>query len=249
MMNFYTLADQVDIYNFKEEADQIMSLIKNYDEEEWGGWGSFGKMVGLETSGYKGHPKDFSSVASSSNIYNREIATIYNDLFGRVTNDYIERHGFEADEWMTSSNQLCFYNPKKVRYTNLIMAFHTDFKQEKREEPGAKHFITANFYLNDNYVGGDVIFMIDDDENNLVRYKPKAGDFVVFPSGEKHRHGVRTVDEGKKYFIRSFWHYMYPGSEEWHKERAKYSEEEWNKKENLRQRIDRNKHMKWMWVD
>jgi hypothetical protein len=248
-MESYNLFDQVVVYNFKEEADKIMNIIKDYDESEWGSWGSFGKMARLSSTSYTGNPKFFSSNAKSENPYNHEITTIYNDLFGKVTNDYIERHGLKIEQWSTSENQLCFYKPKRVRYTNLIMAFHTDFKQEQKHQPGLKHILTANFYINDDYEGGHIIFMIDDDENNLIRYKPKAGDLIVFPSGERFRHGVRTVDDGKKYFIRSFWHYQYDGSPEWHEEKAKYSEEEWSKKENLRERIERNSYMKWMWVD
>lgn len=249
MINHISIGDKIDIYNYKEEADKIMSLIKDYDESEWGKWGSFGKMAKLESTNYQGDPKNFNAEALSKNKYNYEITTIYNKLFGEATNDYIERHEFKADHWLTSGNQVCFYRPKRVRYTNLIMAFHTDFQQEKRNVPGPKHFITANLYLNDDYKGGEIIFMIDEDESSLIRYKPKAGDLIVFPSGERYRHGVRTVDEGKKYFIRSFWHYMYPGSPEWHEEKAKYSEEEWAKMEDLRQRVERNAHMKWMWVD
>lgn len=249
MIKYTQLTDQVDIYNYIDEAKAIMDIVKNYDESEWGKWGSFGKMAKLESSIYAGHPENFNSEPLSDNPYNIEITKIYNKIFGSATNDYIQRHGLKADSWRTSTNQLCFYNAKKVKYTNLVMAFHTDFQQEKKDVPGPKHFVTANLYLNDNYEGGEIIFMIDNDENNLVRYKPKAGDLVVFPSGERYRHGVRTVDEGKKYFIRSFWHYISPGSPEWHAEKSKYSEEEWSKMEDLRQRIERNSYMKWIKVD
>lgn len=249
MNNYISIGEKIEVYSFKEEAEKIMSIVQNYDESEWGKWGTFGKMAKLESTQYQGDPSNFNSTALSTNEYNNEITTIYNKIFGEATSDYILRNNFKADQWLTSINQICFYQPKKVRYTNLIMAFHTDFQQEKRHMPGSKHFITANFYLNDNYTGGEVIFMIDEDESNLIRYKPKAGDLIVFPSGERYRHGVRTVDDGKKYFIRSFWHYMYPGSPEWHEEKAKYSEEEWAKKEDLRQRVERNSYMKWMWVD
>lgn len=248
-MESYILTDKVVVYNFKEESDRMLEIISNYTEEDWGGWGSFGKMTRLECTPYVGNPLNFESTATSSNPYNNEITAIYNDLFGRVTTDYINRYGLDIEELYTSSNQLCFYKPKRVRYTNLIMPFHTDYKQEQKHQPGLKHYITANLYINDDYKGGEIIFMIDDNTENLIRYKPKAGDLVVFPSGERYRHGVRTVDEGKKYFIRSFWHYKYDGSPEWHEEKAKYSEEEWAKKENLRERIERNSYMKWMWVD
>jgi len=248
-MQFYNLTDQVDVYNFKEEAKEMMSIIKDYNEETWRPWGSFGKMAQLASTQYQGDPLNFYSKATSDNAYNNKITEIYNKLFEQTTNDYIKRHNITAEQWSTSTNQLCVYYPKKVKYTNLIMAFHTDFKQEQKNQPGLKHLVTANFYLNDDYEGGEIIFMIDDDENNLIRYKPKAGDLVIFPSGERHRHGVRTVDQGKKYFIRSFWHYMFEGSKEWHEEKAKYSEEEWAKKEDLRERLERNSYMKWIRVD
>ena len=59
-MESYILTDQVVVYNFKEESDRILEIISNYGEDDWGGWGSFGKMIRLECPQYFGDPLEFS---------------------------------------------------------------------------------------------------------------------------------------------------------------------------------------------
>ena len=53
----------------------------------------------------------------------------------------------------------------------------------------------------DDYDGGDICFYINGD---FVNYKPKAGDILVFPSGMPYYHGVKTIRNGNKFFIRNF---------------------------------------------
>jgi hypothetical protein len=56
------------------------------------------------------------------------------------------------------------------------------------------------FYLNDDYEGGELYFPALDFE-----YKPKAGDFITFPSYRKYTHGVRPVLSGSnRYVISNF---------------------------------------------
>lgn len=52
------------------------------------------------------------------------------------------------------------------------------------------------FYINDDYEGGELYFPGLDFE-----YKPKAGDFVTFPSYEKYTHGVRPVLSGSERYV------------------------------------------------
>jgi hypothetical protein len=63
----------------------------------------------------------------------------------------------------------------------------------------------------------------------VIDYKPVAGDLVVFPSGEPYFHGVKSISNGNKYLIRTFWQWEYPGSEEWLANQEKYGQEEWAK--------------------
>lgn len=52
------------------------------------------------------------------------------------------------------------------------------------------------FYLNDDYEGGELYFPALNFE-----YKPKAGDFVTFPSYERYTHGVRPVLSGSDRYV------------------------------------------------
>lgn len=247
-MEFKSLAPKIDIYNFSEEMDEIDRLLSQMDESKWGPWGPFGSYTRLESTMYEGIPSNLHIEATSVDPVNKAFTEKHAEIFKKSTLDYIKRHNLDDKELATMINSLCKYNPKKVKYTNLIMAFHTDFQQEKKNASGLKHFITANFYINEDYTGGDIMFLTGEDES-IIRYKPKRGDMIIFPSIPPYYHGVRTLDEGQKYFVRSFWYLRDEGSEEWNLEKSKYSEEEWKKKENLRERIERNSYMKWIKVD
>jgi hypothetical protein len=82
------------------------------------------------------------------------------------------------------------------------------------------------FYLNDNYEGGEISFIIrepdlrlpenghlrpkddinDPENKNLVDFylKPNAGDALIFPSTAPYRHQVHLMKEGEKYIIPGF---------------------------------------------
>jgi hypothetical protein len=96
-------------------------------------------------------------------------------------------------------------------------------------------------YLNDDYEGGEIEFKVlqSDGSFDRVSYKPKAGDILVFPSDEPYYHGVNLTTKGKKYFVRSFWDYYFPGTEEWHEGLKTYGEETWLKMEQDREKAER----------
>lgn len=55
---------------------------------------------------------------------------------------------------------------------------------------------SAIFYINDDYEGGELYFPA-----LKFEYKPKAGDFITFPSYEKYMHGVRPVLSGSHRYV------------------------------------------------
>jgi hypothetical protein len=121
------------------------------------------------------------------------------------------------------------------------MHYHTDFQQEKRDAPGYKPYITCTMYLNDDYEGGEISFKILKEGGGFdeVVYKPKAGDILVFPSNQPYYHGVQLTTKGKKYFVRSFWDYYFPGTEEWNANQKKYGATEWAEMEHQREKLER----------
>ena len=56
--------------------------------------------------------------------------------------------------------------------------------------------ISTIYYLNDNYEGGEINF-----PRFNLSYRPKAGDFLVFPSNFMYNHYVSDITEGTRYCI------------------------------------------------
>jgi predicted 2-oxoglutarate/Fe(II)-dependent dioxygenase YbiX len=60
--------------------------------------------------------------------------------------------------------------------------------------------IASLFYLNDNYVGGEIYFPIQD-----IQIKLSAGDAVFFPGDINYQHGVTKVISGYRFTCPAFW--------------------------------------------
>jgi hypothetical protein len=175
-----------------------------------------------------------------------------NDVFFKVTEHYaleynvpIEKEKMFFDETLQQSTELwrkigpsiCKYDTQSGLddpVFDLAMHMHTDYQKELEHNRGYKFTLTCTMYLNDDYDGGGLDFLVGD--NILFLYKPKAGDVIVFPAGdpnylsdpgELYRHGVRKCYNNPKYFIRNNWSRYYPGSKEWLDQEAIYGQESW----------------------
>jgi len=91
------------------------------------------------------------------------------------------------------------------------MNYHTDWNTGEWFWPGEKFFLTCTIYPNDNYEGGEIQFCIG---NAVYTFKPRAGDVVVFPSGDPrwpgedcYFHGVKQVTKGTKFLCRAYLKY------------------------------------------
>jgi hypothetical protein len=251
-IDYSTLLDNVVVYsNVLKDYPEYLEKIKSISFDKWNDWNGCGYYLPLESSLYIGNPINYKSEAISETAENElyaEILTINNEIFGKTTNHFIKLTNYKLPNWRNSSASLCCYFPFKNRnnkQTGLVLPFHTDFVQHEKNEPGIKHGITANLYINDDYVGGEILFL-DKTTKEIVKYKPKAGDMVVFPSQDPYYHAVNEISEGHKYFIRNFWHFAFEGTKEWHEEKAKYSEEEWNKKELKRKEVEKTRYNVWI---
>ena len=163
----------------------------------------------------------------SSDIYAKK----YLQLFYDTTKQYCDSLKINLNNWVFDTSDIAKYNANAGVSETRAMSYHTDYQQEKSMEPGNKFNTTCLFYLNDNYEGGDLCFRIFNDELTEIieeiSYKPSAGDIVIFPAIHPFYHGVKIVESGFKYIIRSYWRYWYDGDEAYLKEQAMYSEEEW----------------------
>jgi len=59
--------------------------------------------------------------------------------------------------------------------------------------------ISTILYLNDDYLGGEILF-----PRFNISYKPKANDFILFPSTYVYNHSVLEVTQGKRYAVVSW---------------------------------------------
>jgi hypothetical protein len=171
------------------------------------------------------------------------------NAFHIVNNDYMDRFnvGIDTEEmtldieenkipsWRWTGPTICKYHTdlKEVGQTNA-MNYHSDYIREPIISPGYKFVLTTTTYFNDDYEGGELDFAIG---NKLIKYKPIAGDFVVFPSGHPdfltkddnvYLHGVKTTSgKNNKYFSRLYWQKYEKGSDEWFENEKKFGKQNW----------------------
>ncbi len=228
-----------------ENEEIIDYLIEN---REWSDWYTFGTMAsgcGFVYS-FDNFPNeeewknkvDISGYDNSKN--NGYFENKINDLFYETTKLYVEENSLNFDNWVYQGWNIAKYTEHPD--DDYAMMFHTDFIRDIEYTPGDKFSITAVFYPNDNYVGGEVLFRFLDEDKNIVEdysYKPEAGDIVVFMSGHPHYHGVKATTKGEKYIIRTYWRYKYEGHPLWLKLQEKYGSEVWEEMEKNRLRFNR----------
>lgn len=101
----------------------------------------------------------------------------------------------------------------------LAMNYHTDFEIKKMCRPEDNFLLTCNYYWNDDYEGGEIVFY---SSAGLVSYKPNAGEVVIFPSGSPYFpvggdcyfHCANAVKGKRKYFSRNYLMYNHIPTEE-----------------------------------
>ena len=88
-------------------------------------------------------------------------------------------------------------------------------------------------YFNDDYEGGEIDFVMGD---KLVKYKPEAGDLLVFPSGhpdylteegKPYLHGVMPSYNKNKFLSRMYWQKYQRGTDTWYEKEAEFGKEAW----------------------
>lgn len=139
--------------------------------------------------------------------------------------EYWQNHDFNVISY-TEIDKKYIHDPSSGQY-NLALDYHVDAFPGTKHHEGPRLTLTITMYLNDDYENGEISFYSDLD-NQVYNYKPRPGDITVFPSYYPFYHGVLPMKGNPRYLIRSFLLYNYEGSKEWHKEKHKYSREEWD---------------------
>lgn len=166
--------------------------------------------------------------------------------FHLVTEDYIKRYNIDVDVDSLSTDDSG--NPLHTwRWTGgtigkyhistdsdpVGMRYHSDYMREQGSAPGYKFIITCTIYFNDDYEGGEIDFAMGD---KLVKYKPEAGDLLVFPSGhpdyltedgKPYLHAVMPSYNANKFLARMYWQKYQKGSDEWYAKEAEFGKVVW----------------------
>lgn len=232
---------------FKDSKDMLDFYLTNHIDKSIP-WYEFGFHILIPTNSkcFKSFPteEEWKSFADShfagpgesisKNQYVKDIFAI----FYESSTEYFKSVNVDYDNWCWDSVDIAYYKDGGGSNHSQGMSYHSDFQEERREDPGLKFGTTCLFYLNDDYEGGGINFIeVSDDKDTLINhvfYKPSAGDLVIFPSGHPFYHSPMVAKNGSKALIRAYWRYEYPGSEAWHQEKANHTDEEW--KDILRER-------------
>lgn len=115
---------------------------------------------------------------------------------------------------------------------SLMMDYHVDEFPIKNDKVDQRHVITINYYLNDEYTGGEIC-AYDSVSNKNYKYKPAPGDVVVMPSTAPFYHGVQSYFKYDRHFLRTFINYHNPEEwvDEYHPQANEENEDEYLKNE------------------
>lgn len=174
-----------------------------------------------------GSPRELFDSSPQSKGY-----SILKQAIGKAHFDYIEKWK-DAGTWTYDIPKWDIFEDENDNLDNMCLSsfeilqhrlntekqytinVHTDWHEQRLDEPGPKQILTYTIYINDDYEGGEIDF-VDEENKHVMVYKPKRGDITVFPSGRPYWHGARAVTGGaSKIFIRSFGLYRSPGTKEW----------------------------------
>ena len=257
---------RIHIYkNLLPSADRLVEILKessadrssSYYFNKWDRWHVFGETIG----GIQYNPIYPDLVDEERKVEEEGIVKELEDAFAIATQHYMRYHGVvREDHWTTMGPSICRYvsEMEHCGIDYLSMKYHTDYDFIRGDEPGDKFAITCTMYLNDEYEGGEMWFNLSGSagdsfgeerlpEEDIMVYKPEAGDVLVFPSGHPdvlseestYFHGVSRTGKSEdkpddKYFIRSYHLIPFDGTTEWLANQEKYGPEIWEKMETER---------------
>jgi hypothetical protein len=249
-LNWEVLHPRIHVYrNLIKDPESLVEILKESELNpgsskvftEWIPWSIFGTYLNQtplpeylmgSVSPDQRDDKFYNHYEHAENILNAfHIST---DHFLSV---YDEKKG---DDWVIMGPSYSrYFNDNDPHSSENVMMHHTDFVRIEEDMPGNKFVLTCTMYLNDDYDGGDLDFIVNDYQ---FTYKPKMGDVMVFPSshpnllseGNMYLHAVKKVEKVDKYLIRCFYQVPYQGSAGWLKNQERYGEEVWAEMERKR---------------
>lgn len=228
------------------------SLTENEDRlfSPWTQWSIFGDYLNPITPNFNMSKKygNFEDMETNTQIEEdqKNFGLEMMQNFHLVTEDYIKRYNIDVDlnetsiddygnvipTWRWTGGTIGKYHIS-VDDHEVGMRYHSDYIREQGYAPGYKFVITCTIYFNDDYEGGEVDFAMGD---KLVKYKPEAGDLLVFPSGHPdfltedgrpYLHGVMPSYNKNKFLSRMYWQRYQKGTDEWYEKEAEFGKKVW----------------------
>ena len=256
-MNKDTVYPHVIIYrNMLKNTDKIVNALKrskslddkteiNHAFKQWKPWPPMGNMMILNMPDDDFIPDNYEiqeELDLLNDIYNNYRTVLLDYIQDWKVSDiwkpYISHWDIDKKNWEQSGVSFLRYDPSEDQ-SKLAMEYHTDTHEFSAESRGSKFVITVTMYLNDDYDGGEISFL-DEDNKQVTTYKPKAGDITVFPSCEPFYHGILPVKNNERFLLRMFLLWNYEGSEEWLLNEEKYGKEKWAEMEYARTEAEFN---------
>jgi hypothetical protein len=208
MIEKLVIAPQIIVYkNALSNSRSIIDMIESADEVKWETWYENGWRSSVDFDKTKG--EESSPIQDICNA------------FDYVANDYMSDYSGDRGVWPTfiknwdSTNlnqdnyKIDFFKYSHLSFENmkwesdLLMKYHVDEFDADGVFKKYKNIVTINFYLNDDYEGGEIC-AYNKDLNVSYRYKPVAGDAVVMPSASPFFHAVKPFYIKDRYFLRLF---------------------------------------------
>lgn len=259
-MNIVEIYPNILVYkNIFEDPKKMYEIAKKSSDNdkdrvfgEWSQWAQFGQYINYPAGENFGKEWSYENLKEIKTNTTKQENEKYFLLelcrgFDMVTEDYLSKYGsnfsFNKKDtiktydgsyvplWKMYGPSICKYH-KEIK-DQMSMTYHSDFIREPIPSPGYKFAITANAYLNDDYAGGEIDFYVN---GELIKYKPEAGDWLVFPSGHPevlkvdgsvYLHGVWPSSQNEKYFVRMYWRKYAVGSQEWFDKELEFGKNKW----------------------
>ena len=204
----------------------------------WTDWFIFGRYCSsrsykfviedMKQSFKDGIEYDFDSYEEELLLHNR-----LNEAVTAAISSYIAINNITLPENSYISDQnIARYDPGVDSGEGKTMQYHTDYGIGEWYWPGEKFLLTATTYMNDDYEGGELMFSIGDE---IIKYKPQAGEVVVFPSGsplypggEPYFHAVGGIKNNSTSLVRMYLKHTAKGEKKWYDGEEKYGKDEWH---------------------
>ena len=218
------VAPQIVIYkNLFKNSKSLIEALQFYNEQscfrDWKDWYGQGKRrFSNFNRNHKYNNKEEKYLIEICNAFEFIKKDYFNDFENEkgIWPSFIKNWSKVKEEKSDYEIDYFRYNIDSVNKINkdLLMDYHVDEFPMISDLKTRRHVITVNFYLNNDYDGGEIC-AYDSISNKSYKYKPETGDAVVMPSTEPFYHAVKFFKNADRYFLRLFVDYQRDSDEHW----------------------------------